>query len=293
MSTFRKIASEPLVQFLMLGVAVFGLYSVVVKSPPDAGARVIEVGKGQFTQMFETFSRTWQRPPTEAELQGLIDAYVKEEVFYREGTDMRLDRDDTVIRRRMQQKMEFLLEPSTEDLTPKPGELGAYLTAHADKYRIPAQLAFRQVLFRSDVPGDKGEMAATRALASLGIDPAADISAMGEPTLLPARVDLTNADMIATIFDEEVAKELASAPIGQWFGPVRSAYGVHLMFVEDKVAPRAPSLDDVKAAVRSDWESARRRDIADRRYVEMKKRYEIKVAWPEDLPAPKETSGVQ
>ncbi|URK87780.1 hypothetical protein LP421_08220 [Rhizobium sp. RCAM05350] len=65
------------------------------------------------------------------------------------------------------------------------------------------------------------------------------------------------------------------------------------MFVEDKVAPRAPSLDDVKAAVRSDWESARRRDIADRRYVEMKKRYEIKVVWPEDRPAPKETSGVQ
>ncbi|CAN7515300.1 peptidylprolyl isomerase [Pararhizobium sp. LjRoot255] len=292
MSMFRKIATEPLVQFLVLGVAVFGLYSGADKSHPDAGARVIEVGKGQLTQMFETFSRTWQRPPTEAEVQGFIDSYVKEEVFYREGTDMRLDRDDTVIRRRMQQKMEFLLEPSIEDLTPKPGELEAYLKAHADKYRIPAQLAFRQVLFKSDAPGDKGEMAATQALASLRTDPLADISAMGEPTLLPARVDLTSADMIAAIFDEEVAKELASAPIGQWFGPVRSAYGVHLMFVEDKVAPRAPSLDDVKAAVKSDWESARRGDIADRRYVEMKKRYEIKVVLPEDLPAPIETSGV-
>ncbi|URK87781.1 hypothetical protein LP421_08225 [Rhizobium sp. RCAM05350] len=151
--------------------------------------------------MLGTFSRTWQRPPTEAELQGLIDAYVKEEVFYREGTDMRLDHDDTVIRRRMQQKMEFLLEPSTEDLTPKPGELDAYLTAHADKYRIPAQLAFRQVLFKSDVPGDKGEMAATQALASLRTDPAADISAMGRADPPCRRADLTNADMIAAIFD--------------------------------------------------------------------------------------------
>ncbi|MCV9966880.1 peptidylprolyl isomerase [Pararhizobium sp. BT-229] len=286
MSVLRKVFSEPLVQFLCLGVVVFGLYSVMHRSPPAEDKGVIEVGEGQLAQMFETFSKTWQRPPTEAELKGLIDGYVKEEVFYREGQKIGLDQNDTVFRRRMQQKMEFLLEPSAEQLTPKPGELEDYLKAHEDKYRRPPQLAFRQVFFKSDRPGDGGETAATAALKVLRGAPEADVTSLGDTTLLPIRVDLTDADVIATSFDEGFVKELSSAPAGQWFGPVRSQYGVHLVLVEESVKAGAPSLDGVKAAVRLDWESERRREIAERRYDEMKRQYEVRVLRPTDTVAP-------
>lgn len=290
---FRSILSEPLLHFLALGVAIFSLYALTTRSAPNADDRSIEVDKGNLAQLFETFSRTWQRPPTEAEFKELVDGYVKEEIFYREGKKIGLDREDTVFRRRMQQKMEFLFEPSAEELTPRPGELEAYLKAHEKKYRFPAQLAFRQILFKSNAPGDEGEMAATRALAGLRSDPGTDTSVLGDPTLLPARMDLTSTDLIVTVFDQDVARQLVSAPIGQWFGPVRSAYGVHLLFVEEKVASRAPSLGEAKAEVLADWESVRRKEIADKRYAEMRKQYEIKIAWPLEMPAsPIKTSGV-
>lgn len=294
MSLLRKIVSEPLLQFLFLGTAVFSLYFVMDRSPPAADKHLIEIGNGQLAQMFDTFSKTWQRPPTEVEFKGLIDSYVKEEIFYREGQTMGLDQDDTVVRRRMQQKMEFLLEPSAEQLTPAPGELEAYLNAHADEYRLPPQLAFRQVFFRSDRPEDQGELAATDALILLKADPASNISTMGDSTLLPERTDLTTPETIATIFDERFAKELQSVPIRQWSGPIRSQYGIHLVFVENAVTSRAPLLKDVKSAVQLDWESARRREISDSRYTEMKKQYDVKIAWPTDLGAPPiETSGVK
>ncbi|MGF6177319.1 peptidyl-prolyl cis-trans isomerase [Ensifer sp. 4252] len=286
MSPLRKILTEPLAQFFFLGAVVFGLYSVMDRSPPAGDKGVIEVGEGQLAQLFKTFSKTWQRPPTEAELTGLIDSFVKEEVFYREGQKMGLDQNDTVFRRRMQQKMEFLLEPSAEQLTPKPGELEDYLKAHEDKYRRLPQLAFRQVFFKSDRPGDGGETSATTALKVLRRAPETGGTSLGDTTLLPGRVDLTDADMIATTFDEQFVKVLSSAPTGQWFGPVRSQYGVHLVLIEQRIEASAPSLEGVKVAVQLDWESERRREIAARRYDEMKRRYEVRVLRPTDMQRP-------
>ncbi len=106
----RRIIKEPLLHFLIAGVVIFAAYSVMDRSPASEDKSSIEVGNGQLAQLFETFSRTWQRPPTETELNDLIDGYVKEEVFYREGLEMGLDQNDAIVRRRMQQKLEFLLD---------------------------------------------------------------------------------------------------------------------------------------------------------------------------------------
>lgn len=291
MSIVRRVLSEPLAQFLILGAVVFGAYSVIERSPPAEDRRIIEVTDGQLAQMFETFSKTWQRPPTEGELKGLIDGYVKEEVFYREGQKMHLDQDDTVFRRRMQQKMEFLLEPSAEQLTPTPGELEDYLKAHEDKYRRPLKLAFRQVFFRSKRPGDDGEKAASAALAILKADASVSVTSFGDSSLLPHQMGITDSHVIAASFDEGFVQDLSSGPTGQWFGPIRSQYGIHLVMVEEIVKAGAPLLDDVKDAVELDWESARRQEIADSRYAEMKKQYDIRVAWP--TASPIETSGAR
>jgi hypothetical protein len=292
MNMASKALREPLVQFLGLGILLFGTYSLIDGSPPAAETRVVEVGKGQLSQMFATFSRTWQRPPTEAEFEGLVDGYVKEEIFYREGLKMRLDENDSVFRRRMQQKMEFLLEPSAQELTPKPGELVAYFKAHADKYRLPAQVAFRQIFFNGD--NDGTEAAARIALSALAASPAADASGTGDPTLLPARMELTEVNIIAGNFDEPFANQLVSAPTGRWSGPVRSQYGIHLVFVEQRTDARPPSFDDISASVLLDWESARRKEIADRRFSEMKAQYEVRILWPKDMASsPIEISGVQ
>ncbi|UVC08876.1 peptidyl-prolyl cis-trans isomerase [Rhizobium sp. TH2] len=295
MTLIGKIIREPLAQFLILGAVVFGAYSALDTSPPSADVQVIEVGQGQLDQMFQTFSRTWQRPPTEAEFKGLVDGYVKEEVFYREGKKMGLDENDTIFRRRMQQKLEFLLEPDSEELTPKAGELEAYFKLHAETYKAAAMLEFEQLFFRSDASGDAGELAAAQALEKLKADPkAAETTLISDPTILPPTMALSGADMIASNFGDAFAKAVMQAPMDQWSGPVRSTFGVHLVRPAKRVAASTPALDAVRAAVQGDWEASRRREIADRRYEEMKKNYEVRVNLPSNMPAtPIKTAGVK
>lgn len=295
MTLIGKIVREPLAQFLVLGAVVFGAYTALDTSPPSAATQVIEVGQGQLGQMFETFSRTWQRPPTEAEFKGLVDGYVKEEVFYREGKKMGLDENDTIFRRRMQQKLEFLLEPGGEELTPKTGELEAYFKLHAAAYKAPAMVEFEQLFFRSDVPGDGGELAAAKALETLKADPkATETTSIGDPTILPATMALSGADMIASNFGDAFTSAVMQAPVDQWSGPFRSTFGIHLVRPAKKIAASTPSFDAVRTAVQADWDASKRREIADRRYEEMKKQYEVRVNLPSDMPAtPIKTSGVK
>ncbi|MDB5554021.1 MAG: hypothetical protein JWL86_4005 [Rhizobium sp.] len=295
MTLIGKIVREPLAQFLVLGTLAFGAYSALDTSPPSASVQVIEVGQGQLDQMFETFSRTWQRPPTEAEFKGLVDGFVKEEVFYREGKKMGLDQNDTIFRRRMQQKLEFLLEPGSEELTSKAGELEAYFKLHAETYKAPAMVEFEQLFFRSDAPGDAGELAAAMALEKLKADPkVAEITSIGDPTILPPTMALSGTDMIASNFGEAFAKAITQAPVDQWSGPLRSTFGVHLVRPTRKIAASAPSFDVVRGAVQGDWEASRRREIADRRYEDMRKHYEVRMNLPSDMPAlPIKTAGVK
>jgi hypothetical protein len=98
---------EPLLHFLVLGAALFGLFSMVDKNNSEAPAKII-VSTSRVTTLADGFARTWRRPPTEQELQGLVEDYIRDEIFYREGRAAGLDRDDFVIRRRVRQKMEFL-----------------------------------------------------------------------------------------------------------------------------------------------------------------------------------------
>jgi parvulin-like peptidyl-prolyl isomerase len=285
MTILKTIIREPLVHFLLLGVAVFGIYSLTDQSPATADGEVIEVGQGELGQLFETFSRTWQRPPTEAEFANLVDGRIKEEVFYREAEKMGLDRDDTLVRRRMQQKMEFLLEPSAEELTPKDGELEAYLAANAKKFRTGEKLAFRQIFFDGNGSPDSAVQRARKARAEFAGPAHNSEEPIGDPTLLPERMELTEADAVAGVFGEEFAGALKLVPQGEWFGPLNSSFGVHLVRVDQKVEGYTPPLADVEKAVRLDWESAKRAEIAARRYDDLKKRYHVRVAWPTGMSA--------
>ncbi|WP_426129496.1 peptidyl-prolyl cis-trans isomerase [Pararhizobium sp. PWRC1-1] len=281
MTVVRKILGEPLVHFLLAGGVIFASYSLIDQTPVSRDRRSIEVGQGQLSQLFETFSRTWQRPPTKLELQGLVDGYVKEEVFYREGQDMGLDQDDTIFRRRMQQKLEFLLEPNAEELTPRDGELEAYFREHAKRYEQPTKLAFQQIFFKSSRPGDEGELAAKEVLSRLSagsID--IDAETLGDASTLPSGMDLTDGKEVEAVFGREFVVGAASGTVGQWSGPLRSSYGTHLVFLDQSVAQAGITLTDVRDKVRLDWESDRRKEITDKRYAEMKARYDVKVLWP-------------
>ena len=272
----RKVLREPLVHFLALALAIFIIYGALNRSDRVTPDRIV-VTQARIEQIATLFARTWQRPPSPSELKGLIDDYVKDEVYYREALELGLEADDTVIRRRLRQKMEFLSDAASETLNPTEAELAEYLNAHADKFAIEPAVAFRQIYFNPERRGDKASDDATNALEVLRSDPSLDPASVGDATLLPSELPLTSKASISQTFGTNFADEIIRANPGTWAGPFKSSFGLHIVRVSETKPSRMPALAEVREAVERDWASDKRRALADRRFSELLKQYDVTI----------------
>jgi hypothetical protein len=231
-------------------------------------------------QMAAIFAKTWQRPPTEAELKGLIDDYVKEEIYYREALILGLDKDDTIIRRRLRLKMEFLSDAAVEALSPTDADLEAYLKTHPADFEIEPMLAVQQVYLNPEQRDVKIDEDAESILRILLTSPETDPSSLGDATLLPASLPLTRKSAVAEAFGPTLAEALAKTIPGQWTGPVVSDFGLHLIRVSERTPGRMPVLAEVRDAVRRDWSNAKRKELEDRRLEVLLQRYHVTIENP-------------
>jgi len=277
----RKLIREPLFHFLLLGAMIF-LMAGQVRSGRVGSSEKILVTQSGIESIVVGFSRTWMRPPTQEELQGLVDDYVREEVLYREAKAMGLDQDDVIVRRRMRQKFEFL----AEDLAARTGpptdqELEAYLRQHADKYSEEASFSFEHVFFSREKRGASADVEATAMLARLSGKDAIDIEKLGDAFLLPSRFEKTSAGETARLFGEKFAKELNKTQLGTWAGPIESSYGLHLVRVNARIPGVATPLANVRESVLRDLLSDRRKQELDTQYEKLRARYTVVVEPPE------------
>jgi hypothetical protein len=252
-----RFIREPLLHFVLLGVALFALAHVARRHDASASSAIV-VSAGRIDHLAAAYARTWQRPPTDEELQRLIADDVREEVLYREALALGLDRDDTIIRRRLRQKMEFLAETDAA-VEPDDGELARYLAQHADAYRLPERVSFRHVYIDPQRHGDRLAAEIERLRAALdGMPAGTDRDALGDPFLLPGEFhDVTARDVSGT-FGDAFAARLGDLPLGRWDGPVTSGYGVHLVRVDARSPGRDATLDEVRDPVRRDLANERR-----------------------------------
>lgn len=272
----RRWLREPLLHFLLLGLAIFGAYRLLGadEQPPSS----IVVTEGIINGQIESFSRTWLRPPTPQEVEELIREYVREEVYYREGLALGLDRDDTVIRRRLKQKLEFVAEAAGIAAAPTEEDLRAYLDQRLDAYRTDTRLSFVHVFLNAERRGDAVVPDAARLLAGLqssqnAIDPAA----LGDPTMLERQFEDVPLRDVAAQFGDEFADRVAELPVGQWQGPIESGYGLHLVRVGARTDGRAPELDEVRDTLRRDWLNERRIAANEAYYQSLLQRYTVTV----------------
>jgi len=269
---------EPLLHFLLIGAALFLLYRVL--NGGDTGApREIVVTPSQVAALKENFSRTWLRPPTPVEMNGLIDDYVREEVFYREAIAMGLDRDDTVVRRRLRQKMEFISEDLAQVQAPSDAELTKFLESHRDQFLEPSRVSFEQVYFSTERRGEGARRDAERTLEALQFRGAARGPGYpGDPSLLPPTMDDASPQDVANAFGEAFAKQLDEAPLQQWSGPLQSTYGLHLVRVTTRTAGAHPSLAEIRPMVLREWQAEQTRRRGDEFYQSLRKKYEVRIA---------------
>ena len=279
----KGFLKEPLLHFVLLGIMLFALDAFLRERTGEAGGGDIDVSEGRIENLAALFAKTWQRPPTVEELRGLVDDYVLEEALYREGVALGVDRDDTIIRRRVRQKMEFVVEDVVELAEPTEAELEVWLAEHAQSYARPARFTFRQVYLNPERRGDALRADVERVLAKLRSDNGpSDPRALGDGSLLDHAFADAGAEVVEKTFGRAFADHLKELPKEEWSGPVESAFGLHLVFVDAKTAGRIPSLAEVREAVVRDWSYAQREEASKGFYQEVLARYSVTIEWPRD-----------
>jgi PPIC-type PPIASE domain len=276
----KRLFREPLLHFFALALIIFAVYDVFGSTTggrPDS----IVVTVSRIERIAAVFALTWQRPPSTEELKALIDDYVKEEIYEREALALGLDKDDAVIRRRLRQKMEFINESGVDAVAPTDADLEAYLVSHPDEFEIDPLLAFQQVFLSRQRHGDQIDRDADSVRETLRANPSADMAEFGDGSLLPSELPLTNKASISQTFGPEFAEAINNVSPGEWTGPIKSGFGVHIVRVLKRQAGRLPALGEIRDAVMREWSNANRQKLDDAKFNELLKRYRVTI---ESLP---------
>lgn len=266
----RRLLAEPMLHFLVMGIALFTAYQCM--APDDSTGRRILVTQGVVDDLVTQHMAARGREPSPVELKNLIAAYVREEVLYREGVALGLERDDIVVKRRVRQKLEVMAEEAASS-APTDADLAAYLSAHQARFIQPAVLSFEQVFLghAGSGPGVLLAVATVRDAVQRGVAP----EALGARSMLQQRMVHVGADLVARDFGAEFAAALEKAPLGEWTGPIASSFGEHYVRVSSRMASSTPQLAEVRDQVMREWENARRKRARDDDYAKMRREYEV------------------
>jgi hypothetical protein len=267
----KRLLHEPLLHFLLIGIALFVVYGKVA-APNRAGTSIV-VSEAMVDEMAREHEARWTRKPSDQELAGLVDAYVRDEILYREGLALGLDRDDALIKRRVRQKFEVIAEEQSAREPPSDADLTAYITANEGRFLLPATASFEQIFFdNARTPADvERAVAAARVALAHGADP----RKLGQASMLPGRIENAAQDLIARDFGTGFAGEVEAAPVGQWSGPIASSFGAHLVRVTARTPTALPELDRIRRIVAREWENERRTSSRTDSYQKLRSQYTV------------------
>ena len=261
----KSFLKDPLVLFLALGVLIFWIAAIGLG---DDGDNLIEVGEPDLNRLNDQWQAQMGRPPTPQELDGLVEQFIREEAYFREAKRMSLDQGDIIVRRRLVQKLRFLTEDIATGQAPAESELLAYYEENADRYRRPTRYTFNHRYFSTD----RREDALADARAAL-----AEGNAAGDPFMLQRSYAARSAREIGNLFGTAFAEALAALdPEDGWQGPIRSAYGWHLVHLEARLPDYLPAYAEVANQVSGDFNMERRERANEAYYENLLERYEVR-----------------
>jgi len=280
-SKLTTLLREPLLHFLLIGAALFLVYSLQNEDLVENNRIVIS--EAEIDRLIAVWEKKRQRLPTQDELQGMIEQQVREEVMYREAIAMGLDKNDSIVRRRLAQKVEFISADLAALAKPGETELADYLAAHSKQFELPARIDFVQVYINPDKHADNIQDYVKRLLNELTQSASkSDITTLGDSLMLGQQHQQVSEHDVSRLFGKDFASQLFTLPLGSWQGPVTSGYGVHLVRVENKTAAQLPELQAVREKVQSEWSAKQRRVMDEAFYKGLRQRYEIVIENPSE-----------
>lgn len=276
MNNFLK---EPLLHFLLAGALVFTVYGLVNDGPAveSKEERMVRITAGQVEWLKQTWVRQWGRPPNEDELQGIVAGYLKEELLSREARELKLDENDTIVRRRLAQKMDFMVQDTAQLAEPGEEELRQLFESRPERFQIPARITFTHVFFNGDTRGEKTSTDTLDALEQLSQAGTGNPHDFGDRFLSQYDFDEAEEQAVAGVFGLEFASRVFTVEPGEWKGPLESGYGLHLVRVTKKEPATLPDFEMVKEDVGTLWRQQRELEGRERYFSALLEKYDVVV----------------
>ena len=278
-SPLKKWIRDPVIHFFVLGLVVFGLHAMLEKKPVAAeDPSLIEVTSADIEWFRTMWTKRMGREPTVQELRGQVNQLIREQVLSREAVSLGLDKGDTVVRRRLSQKMDFLFQDLSKLPEPTDDELRTYFRKNRSGYEIPGRMTFTHVFFNADKRGDMG---ATEAVGRLikrwdaVHEGEWELKSAGDAFLLRSHYADRTVPEIRRDFGPRFAEAVWAQKAGVWQGPVVSGFGLHAVYVHERISPRYPDFDELKERLRADWFVEQQREVTRKTYEQVRKRYRV------------------
>jgi peptidyl-prolyl cis-trans isomerase C len=277
-SRLRRWLREPLLQFLLIGLALFVVYDTLhPASDAKSQSSLIVLTPDDFEQLGITWLAQGRPPPTSEQMQTLIELKVREEVLYREGLALGLDKDDTIVKRRIAQKMEFLAEGASVNNDPPADTLRLWFKDNQQRFSLPPRVSFRHLYFSPDQRGGHSRQDAVRVMAQLAGKPGnwEGAAALADPFMDQDYYGDRSADDLAKLFGLNFAQDIAGLKPGAWQGPIESGYGWHLVFIDTFVPGRVPAFAEIEPEIKAEWIEEQRLQAKRKAYETMRARYQV------------------
>jgi len=272
----KYLFKEPLVVFVVLAGAIFALFQQLSTNYQPDNAEIV-ITDGHLRALETGFEKVWQRSPTEDELEGLVNNYIREEILYREALAMGLDKDDGIVRRRLRQKIEFISEDLASLNQPEEQDLQDYLESHQEVYRQDNRYTFQQIYFNTSKRGATAQADAVSVLQTLHEreDDTHEIESLGDPLMIQQHFLNDTENAIERALGSQFTQSLDKLLIGRWSGPIKSGFGLHLVYIDKRFEGALPEVDELRDVLIRDWASEQRKKANEALYDTLRKRYKV------------------
>jgi hypothetical protein len=280
----KHFAREPLVHFALLGALLFGAYAYYDRKQGVAAdpSKQIELTVGDLSQLVQVFRAQWRRDPAPEEFRLLVEEKAREEILYREALALGLDKDDTIVKRRLAQKMQFLAEDVAAAREPSIEELATWYQAHNDRFVFPPRVSFRQLYFSTDRRHAAARDDAAAALTKLAGQPedSSLAASLADVSMFQDYYRDRTPEYLGKEFGPSFALTVAKLAPGSWQGPFESGFGWHLVFVDTLIPGRAPAFEEVEDEVKRAWLAERKVEAWRKTYDDLRAKYTVLVPAP-------------
>jgi parvulin-like peptidyl-prolyl isomerase len=275
-----KLHREPLVHFIILGALLFAGH-MLWQAHISKADYTITVTAAEMERQALIFAGENRRAPTDEDLKALLFAHVEEQALMREAQRIGLGEDDTIIRRRLAQKMRFIIEDVDTPALPGDADLKSWFKANLNNFISPETRSFSHIYLSPEAHGGSLDAEAQEILSKLD-NAAQNWKALGDPFMMKRAFKSLNAVEAARLFGPNFSKELFELDGTHWQGPIESAFGLHIIQLDNVTPEVIPEFQDVRGDVENAWQKEAQRTLNQNNLKELIQKYKVKVEDPNE-----------